>query len=124
MLPKIFGIAAIIQIVMSIILIKYFGLMGAIISMILIKPVQILLTFWQTKKFFTFSYSANKMIFMPMIYFVIFVGFEIITFKYNHMVLYWIELALSGLLVLFFFRNEIRTLAADTAGKFGLTKRK
>jgi 1-acyl-sn-glycerol-3-phosphate acyltransferase len=91
--------------------------------MILNKPIQVLLTVWQTKKFFSFSYSVKKMIIMPMIYFVIFVGIEIITFKYNHMVLYWIELVISGFLVLFFFRNEIKTLAVDTAGKFHLTKR-
>lgn len=124
MLPKIYGFAAIIQIVLSIVLIKYFGLIGAIISMILIKPIQVLLTVWQTKKFFSFSYSVNKMIIMPMIYFVIFVGIEIITFKYNHIVLYWIELAISGFLVLFFFRNEIKSLAVETAGKFRSTKRK
>jgi O-antigen/teichoic acid export membrane protein len=123
LLPRIYGIAAVIQILLSIVLIKYYGLIGAIISMILMKPIQALLSVWQIRKYFSFTYSIKKIIIMPVIYFVIFVGIEAITFKYNHMFLYWIELLIAGLLVLFFFRNEIRILAVETASKFGLVKR-
>jgi O-antigen/teichoic acid export membrane protein len=123
LLPRIYGIAAVIQLIMSIILIKYFGLIGAVVSMILMKPIQALLSVWQIKKYFSFSYSIKKMIIMPLIYFVIFVGIEIISFRYSSVFLYWIELAVSAILVLFFFRNEIRTLAGDTLGKFRPVRR-
>jgi 1-acyl-sn-glycerol-3-phosphate acyltransferase len=63
------------------------------------------------------------MIIMPLFYFVIFVGIEIISFRYSSVFLYWIELAVSAILVLFFFRNEIRTLAGDTLGKFRPVRR-
>ncbi len=110
MLPKIYGIAAVIQIILSIVLIKYFGLIGAISSMILNKPIQLLLTIWQTHKIFTFSYNYKKMIAMPLIYLFIFVAGEIFAFKFNHLWLYILELIFAGVLVLIFFRNEVRSM--------------
>jgi O-antigen/teichoic acid export membrane protein len=122
MLPKIFGIAAIIQIILSIVLIKYFGLFGALSSMILNKPIQVLLTVWQTKKFFIFKYNTNKLIVLPVLYFLIFVGIEVLSIYYPHFFLYWVELIISGLLVLFFFRNELSVMALDTMKKFKPSK--
>jgi O-antigen/teichoic acid export membrane protein len=113
MLPKIFGIAAVIQILLSILLIRYFGLLGAVISMILNKPIQLLLTIWQSRKIFDFSYNIRKVITMPLIYFLIFVAGEIFTFNINHIWLYALELMFTGILVLVFFRNEIRTLVLN-----------
>jgi O-antigen/teichoic acid export membrane protein len=110
MLPKIFGIAAVIQIILSIILIKYFGLVGAIASMILNKPIQLLLTVWQTQKIFTFSYNYKKMVIMPMIYFFVFVAGEFFAFNINHLWLYVLEFVFTGVLVLIFFRNEVRSI--------------
>lgn len=122
MLPKIFGIAAVVQIIISIILIKYFGLMGAILSMILNKPIQVILTAWQTKKFFFFSFNTNKMIVMPIIFFIIFISIELITFKYSSMIFYYLEFFSALILVSFFFRNEIKILASEIGSKFHLTK--
>jgi O-antigen/teichoic acid export membrane protein len=107
MLPKIFGIAAVVQIILSIILIKYFGLVGAIASMILNKPIQLLLAVWQTQKIFTFSYNYKKNVIMPLIYFFIFVAGEIFTFNLNHLWLYILEFISTVILVLIFFRNEV-----------------
>ena len=122
MLPKIFGIAAVIQLIISLIFIKYFGLMGAICSMILNKPIQVILTFWQTKKFFSFSFSANKMILMPMIFFILFIGLELITFRYNGLIFYCFELLIAIILVTFFFKNELKILVREIGSKFHLTK--
>ncbi|MCX6248411.1 MAG: oligosaccharide flippase family protein [Bacteroidetes bacterium] len=110
MLPKIFGIAAVIQIVLSIILIRYFGLVGAIASMILMKPIQLFLTIWQTRKIFTFTYNYRKMVIMPMIYFFIFLIVEIIAFNSSHLWLYVLEFIFTGALVLVFFRKEVMSM--------------
>ena len=107
MLPKIYGISAVVQIILSIILIKYFGLVGAVASMILNKPIQLLLTVWYTQKIFTFSYNYKKIVIMPLIYFFIFVAGEIFTFNLNHLWLYILEFISTVILVLIFFRNEV-----------------
>ncbi len=109
-LPKIYGISAVIQIILSIILIKYFGLVGAVASMIVNKPIQLLLTVWYTQKIFTFSYNYKKMVIMPLIYFFIFVAGEIFAFHLDHLWLYILEFLFTGVLVLIFFRNEVRSM--------------
>lgn len=110
MLPKIYGISAIIQVIISIILIKYFGIMGAIASMLLMKPILLLLTIWQTKKIFSYVYNYRKMVALPVIYFAIVFAGEIFGSGLNHLVLYFSEFIVTVLLVLVFFRNEIRSL--------------
>ena len=67
-LPKILLISAIIQVVSGIILIKYFGIWGAVWSYFLVKPVQLIFIWQESKKVFTFHFNLFKMVFMPILY--------------------------------------------------------
>ncbi|MCX6245340.1 MAG: polysaccharide biosynthesis C-terminal domain-containing protein [Bacteroidetes bacterium] len=122
LLPKIFGMAAVIQIILSIILIKYFGIIGAVASMILNRPIQVLLTAWQTRKIFDFTFNHRKMITLPLIYFGIFIASEILTINKPHLWLYWIEMVLAVVLIIIFFRNEIRIMKDELMKKLLPTK--
>ena len=67
-LPRILLISAIIQIVSGIILIKYFGIYGAVWSYFLVKPLQLIFIWWESRRVFTFRFNTVKMILMPLVY--------------------------------------------------------
>jgi len=70
-LPKVFFFIAIIQIAVSVLFIKYFGLIGAVWANFITKIVQVLFLYFESRKIFHFKFNYIKQIYLPLICIVI-----------------------------------------------------
>jgi len=105
-LPKILAISAVIQIVSGILLIKYFGIWGAVWSYFLVKPLQLYFLWRESKKVFKFNFNIFKMVVMPFIY----VLTVITLFQFTNIpseYAAFIQMGIAGLMVLGLFRKEL-----------------
>jgi O-antigen/teichoic acid export membrane protein len=106
-LPRIFLFSALFQIACSIILIKYFGLIGAVWTNFLVKPVQAFFLFLESRKIFTFKVNKWKILYLPVIY----IGFVIISEAFaTNATRFYIEIGqfiTSVILVWFAYRREL-----------------
>lgn len=66
--PKVFGITALIQIGLSLIMIKYFGILGAAITYSVVKFLQVFLFYLESRKIYTFRFSKIKQVWLPLLY--------------------------------------------------------
>ncbi|HBX51156.1 MAG: hypothetical protein A2275_13560 [Bacteroidetes bacterium RIFOXYA12_FULL_35_11] len=116
-LPLIYFITAIIQVILSIILIKHYGLIGAVWAAVITKPIQVLFLFYESKKFFTFKFNKFKIIYLPSFYILLVIIMEIfIDPKFRN----WsalIQLVVISLSVLYIYRNEF-SLLLDSIKQF------
>jgi O-antigen/teichoic acid export membrane protein len=106
-LPMIFGASAVIQVGISFVLIKHFGIIGAAVSMIINKPIQVLLIFLFSRKIFSFSYNKYKMIVLPLFYFVLVIAGEILAGPATRTLIYSVELVVAVVLVFLFFKKDL-----------------
>ncbi|MFI5171708.1 MAG: polysaccharide biosynthesis C-terminal domain-containing protein [Chitinophagales bacterium] len=67
-LPRVLFISAVIQIISAILLVKYFGIWGAVWSYIMIKPVQVFFLWLESRRVFRFRFNMIKMIIIPVVY--------------------------------------------------------
>jgi len=109
LLPRLFAVSAIIQIVLGIVLIKYFGIWGAVWSYFLVKPVQLILLWLTTRKIFAFRFNIVKMLLMPAAYCAV----VIVVYQYggfNTTTSNLIQLSAALILILAVYRKELREL--------------
>ncbi len=66
--PKIFFLSAVFQIIVSIVLIYYFGLIGAAWANFLVRPVQVFLLYMESRKVFEYKINKWKLVFLPTIF--------------------------------------------------------
>jgi O-antigen/teichoic acid export membrane protein len=109
-LPKIFLFSAIFQVISSVLLVRYFGIMGAVWANFLIKPVQALLVYSESRKIFAFRFNRWKIFYLPAIFIMIGITFEISATSDTRLWFYTGQLAISILLVMFAYRNELLPL--------------
>jgi len=67
-LPRVFMISAVLNILVGILLIKYFGLIGAVWTNFMIKPVQAFLMYLECRKVYTFKLNPWKIFYTPVIF--------------------------------------------------------
>lgn len=119
-LPRVFLISAVFNILLAAVMIHFFGLMGAVVTNFLVKPVQALLMYLECRKIYTFRVNRFKIYLAPAIYIVIAILCQL--FIPGHL---WIytglgQLAVAFILVFVAFRNEIKPfLLMLRAGKTG-----
>ena len=106
-LPRIFSISAIIQIVSGIVLVYYFGIWGAVWSYFLVKPLQLILVWMESRKYFTFRFNIVKIIVMPVIYCIAVIVLFQFT-NYSLLIKNIAQMALAIILILVVYRNEIK----------------
>jgi O-antigen/teichoic acid export membrane protein len=123
-LPKIYLITAVIQIVISIILIKQFGIWGAVAANLITKVIQNFFLFMVARKFFTFKFNLFKFIWLPIIVTMVVICSEYFVSKYNLHFVRLFQMAFSYLLVYIFYRNEVRELLKDLYTKFIFRRKK
>lgn len=108
-LLKIFGFSALFQIVLTIVAIKYFGLLGAIYAGLATKILQVILSAFFTKGIFSYQFNFYKIILVPFL----FIAINVIQFNLfpaYDLKLYLLQLALFGIIFYFIFKNEIAGL--------------
>jgi O-antigen/teichoic acid export membrane protein len=108
-LPKIFFLSSIFQFILTFIFIHFLGIIGAAISFVIAKPIQIWLIAIESKKVFSFDYNKTKMIFLPVIY-----GLVILVIYYliGDYLKLWIKNILQAFvclsMILLLYRKEIK----------------
>jgi O-antigen/teichoic acid export membrane protein len=101
------GISVILQVILGFIFIKYFGIWGAVISTLLVKPLQVILLGLATKRLFHFDYNKTKIIFLPLLYVGGIIAIYQLTGGANYLIPGSLQLLWAGVLILIAFRKEI-----------------
>lgn len=110
-LPIAFGMAAIIQIIISIIIIKYFGLIGAAYATVISKIVQLFFIYLFSRRYFKFHFNVNKLLVLPLIYLIlVFVTEAFIPKTYWYFVQFGIIIIVSST-TFYIYWNELKLLA-------------
>ncbi|MCX6287505.1 MAG: oligosaccharide flippase family protein [Bacteroidetes bacterium] len=109
-LPKVFLYSAVIQVLMSSFLVWKFGLMGAVFSNFLIKPIQALFLYMESRKFFTYHLNQWKLIYLPFV--VIVTGLLLYTISPDKtgIIPGCLQLLITVVLVYFTYKRELRQL--------------
>jgi O-antigen/teichoic acid export membrane protein len=110
-LLKIFGVSSLVQIPLTVILVQYLGLIGAIYASLLTKILQVVFSVIFTKGIFEFRYNRLKIMGIPFL----FLLYNILQFMifpgYNEW-LYLAQLLFFSLVIFFSFKKEI-TMVLD-----------
>ncbi len=114
-LLKVFGISALLQILLTWPASHYFGLDGAITAGMLTKVIQVMLCIWLAAKVFSYEYNFYKILLLPFSYLVLNCIQYYLHPAYNTW-FYAFELLGYGILIYALFSNEIRKVL----GNFGL----
>jgi len=123
-LPEIYLITAVIQIIISIILIKQFGIWGAVAANLITKVIQNFFLFIVARKFFAFKFNLFKFIWLPTIVTIVVICSEYFVSKHNLHYVRLLQMAFSYLLVYIFYRNEFKELMKDLYAKFIIRRKK
>ena len=106
-LPKVFLLSALFEIGAGLLMIRYFGLEGAIWTFFLVKPVQALFLYFESRKIFTFRFNPVKMFLLPLIYVLTVVVTQFFITPENRIFIHLAQLALCIILVSFSYRREL-----------------
>jgi O-antigen/teichoic acid export membrane protein len=106
-LPIVFGISAVIQIIGTWFAANHFGLIGVVVMHVLIKVVQIVIWWWMVRNYFTFNMNPVKLIVLPLLFIGLYMGLWL-----SHPTEYvlWeavVLLIVSGVVIGFVFRKEL-----------------
>lgn len=117
-LPKIYLYTAVINIVISIFLIKYFGIWGAVAANLITKILQNVFLYFAARKFFTFNFNSLKFVWLPLIVTIVVISSEYFLTKHNLHFIRLSQMLFSYLMVYIFYRNEVSLLFKDWRIKF------
>jgi uncharacterized membrane protein len=92
---------------MSSLLVWKFGLMGAVFSNFLIKPIQALFLFLESRKFFTYHLNQWKLIYMPFVVIVTGLLLYILSPDKTGIKPACIQFVITALLVYFTYKKEL-----------------
>jgi O-antigen/teichoic acid export membrane protein len=106
-LPKVFFFSAVFQIIVSSFLIYRYGLMGAVWANFLVKPVQALFLWMESRKVFKFRVNGWKIFYLPIIFIGIVLFSELFTNDQNRLSFAAGQFLLSLGLVWFTYRKEL-----------------
>jgi O-antigen/teichoic acid export membrane protein len=116
-LPKMYFITAILQIILSIVLIRYYGIWGAVAVNLIIKIVQNLFLYLASRKFFSFKFNMFKFVWLPLIVTLAVIGSEYFLSRHNLHFIRFSQMIFSYLLVYIFYRNEVKILIKEWHSK-------
>ncbi len=106
-LPGIFVVSAVFEIVVAIILINYFGLIGAVWTNFMVKPVQALLMYLECRKVYTFKVNAWKIFYTPVIFIMIVLVSETLSPPALKLYVESGQFLIAVILVYFAYRKEL-----------------
>lgn len=106
-LPLIYGVVALFQVVATYTLISLDGIGGAVWANFLSKIVQVLLVFVFVRRFYSFSVNPQKFIVYPIIYILILLATDLFLSHVNIYLMASLHLVILCTIGFFMFRNEI-----------------
>ena len=116
-LPRIFFLSTVLQIGLSIVLIKYFGLPGAVWACLIGKPLQTFLLFLETRKIIELNFNKMKLLGLPLIFSVFFIALELAVPRNYSLWAHILDLVIAIVLVIAVYKNELRELLAQLLSK-------
>lgn len=116
-LPWLFFFSALIQIPLTIILVKSNGLMGALWSAFLTKPLPIIFMFLVSRKLIHFTGNMIKMIALPVLYSAMVICGEYYLKSINSNLLHCCEMMITVLLIFILFRKELMMTIQKIGGE-------
>ncbi len=112
-MPRIFAASAIFEIIAAIFMIQWLGLMGAVWVNFMVKPLQALLLYLESRKVFHYSFNPWKIIYLPVIFMLVVLISEIFITNQTRIFFHAGQLLVSILLVWFAYRRELVPLIRD-----------
>jgi O-antigen/teichoic acid export membrane protein len=109
-LPKIYVFIAGIQIIMTYFLVKYFGLIGAAWSSFVVKIIQIIFLYFESKKIFNFNFNILKLVYLPLIYVLIVIISNFMLESSNPISVKVFQCIVSYSIVFLVFKRELKQL--------------
>jgi len=106
-LPRVFAISAFFEVIAAIFMIQWFGLMGAVWVNFMVKPLQALLLYFESRKIFHFKFNRWKIIYLPVIFMTVVIVSEIFITDQTRILFHSGQLVVSIILVWFKFRHEL-----------------
>jgi O-antigen/teichoic acid export membrane protein len=106
-LPKIFLFSAIFQIFASIGLIYLYGLLGAVWANFLVKPVQVLFMYIESRKVFEYRLNLWKLVYLPLIFIAVVLISESVASNETRLLFESGQLVVAVALVLLVYRKEV-----------------
>jgi O-antigen/teichoic acid export membrane protein len=106
-LPRIFLFSAIFQIITSIVLINYFGLIGAVWANFLGKPVQIIFMYIESRKVFNYKFNPWKLVYLPIIFIAVVLISESFASNENRLFFEMGQLIVAVVMVFLVYRREV-----------------
>jgi O-antigen/teichoic acid export membrane protein len=117
-LPRVFLISAIFQVGAGLVLIHFFGLMGAVWTNFLVKPLQALLMFLASRKVFRFRVNQWKIFWLPVIFIALVLISESFATRETRMTIQAGQFLVTLILVLTVYRKEIAPVMKKLAVRF------
>jgi O-antigen/teichoic acid export membrane protein len=116
-LPKAYMATVTIQIAISILLIKYFGIWGAVWANLFTKILQDVMLFVGTRKIFSYRFNFLKLVALPLSLTLLIIGADtLLSSTINIHLLHLAELSTSYLLVWLTYKDEINPIIAKGKG--------
>lgn len=109
-LPKVYLLATMIQLPITVIFIHFFGLWGAAWAAFINKPILTLIMYLYSRSTFSFKLNAVKQIYLPLIYTGIMLCIDLVTPVPLKTQAYGIAIVISFFLVYYVYRREIKML--------------
>ena len=117
LLPSIFFISSIVQIILDLVLIKNYSLMGVAIGGLIIKPCQLIFIYFGTKKVKRFTINLKKQIFIPLVFSVIVLTDQYFISPSNWFIIQFVQLLIAIVLLFWLYKNEIKILKSEFFNK-------
>lgn len=111
-LPWVFIISAALQVTITVVLIKYYDLAGAVWATLLAKPLQNMILLYESRKIFSFQLNYLKQVYMPLLYGAIVVIGEWTVPRQYLVPLYAGELMIACAMVAYVYKKEIKGLTS------------
>ena len=112
-LPRIFLFSTIFQVAATIALIYYYGLIGAVWANFLVKPVQVLLMYLESRKVFDYRFNLWKLVYLPVIFIALVVISELVASPGTRLLYELGQLVIAVAMVLVVYRNELVPLIRE-----------
>ena len=106
-LPKIFLFSAVFQILASIGLIYFFGLIGAVWANFLVKPLQVIFMYIESRKVFDYKFNLWKLVYLPIIFIAVVLISESIASDDTRLFVEAGQLVVAIVMVFLVYRKEV-----------------
>ena len=116
-LPKVFAFSALFEIVFGIILVHYFQLWGAVIAGFLVKFLQGILLYFESRKVFSFRFNRWKIVFLPLIFIFMVVICQLFMTRGSQVWFFLFQFLITSGLVYITYRKELMTLLRQMTGR-------